>query len=123
MSKSPQDDNLLSPELSTDEDFEEILRECERNRLYESICKELATIQWQIVEKIDPETGFIWQVLTGPDGAPLWAINHADKGIAAMVVKALLQGFTRGQDSERNKTLDQLGELELFDPMKMPWAN
>ena len=116
MSKPPKD-NLL------DDEDEKILRESERNRLYENICEELATIEWQIVEKTDPETGFIWQVLTGPDGVALWAINHADKGIAAMVVKALLQGFMRGQDSERNQTMNQLNKLESFDQTKMPWEN
>jgi len=47
----PQDDNLLSPELSTDEELEEVLREVQRDELYENISKEIAKFQWKIGRK------------------------------------------------------------------------
>ena len=115
MSKPPQD-NLLSLEASPDEELEEVLREVQRGELYKNICAEIAKFQWQIAEETDPETGLLRHVLINEDGDPLWRIEHADRGVAAMVVDAFLAGAIQARDEARDHHRELLEKLERWRP-------
>lgn len=116
MSKPPQDDNLLSPEPSPDEELEEVLREVQRDELYENISKEIAKFQWQIVEETDSETGLTRHVLINEDGHPLWRINHADKRVAALVIHAFVAGAIQARDEMQEQKYEFIEKLERWVP-------
>lgn len=109
MSEASQDD-------PPDEESEEILRGLERNELYENICAEIAKVQWKLVEETDPDTGLTSHILLGDDDLPMWVIHHADKGVAALVVDALLAGVALGDDEVRERSRELLKKLERWRP-------
>ena len=115
MNEPPQD-NLLSPEPSTDEELEEALREVQRDELYENITKEIAKFHWKIVEETDPENGLKRHVLINEYGHPLWWINHADKRVAALVVQAYVAGALKARDEEREHKKALFDKLERWRP-------
>lgn len=125
MSELPEDDNLLSPELSTDEELEleEVLREVQLDELYENICAEIAKYQWQIVEERDPKTGLLWHVLISEDGNPLWRANHADKRVAALVVDAFLAGAIQARDEAKEHHRELFEKLERWNPIRSSEIN
>lgn len=109
MSKTSQSD-------PPDVDLEEVLRTLERDELYENLCKEIAVVQWQIIEETDRKTGLKSHVLLGDNDLPMWRIPHADKGVAALVVDALLVGATLGEDVVKEQSKGLLEKLQRWQP-------
>ena len=109
MSETPQDD-------TPDADLEEMRRGQERDKLYQNICAEIAKVQWKLVEEPDPDTALTSHVLLGSNDLPMWLIPHADKGVAALVVDALLVGVALGDDEVREQARETLKKLERWQP-------
>lgn len=91
-------------------------RGLERDKLYENICAEIAKVQWKLVEETDTETGLTSHVLLGDNDLPMWLIPHTDKGVAALVVDALLAGATLGEDIVKEQNRELLKKLERWQP-------
>ncbi len=123
MSEPPQDDNLLSPEPSPDEELEEVLREVQLDELYENICAEIAKFRWQIVEERDPKTGLLWHVLINEDGNPLWRVNHANKGVAALAVQAFVMAGMQMRDEMKVEYGEVYEKLARWNPTRSSEIN
>ncbi len=123
MSETPQDDNLLSPEPSPDEELEEVLREVQLDELYENICAEIAKFGWQIVEERDPKTGLLWHALINENGGILWRINHANKGVAALVVQAFVMAGMQMRDEMKVEYGEVYEKLARWNPTRSSEIN
>ena len=114
MSEPPEDDNLLSP--GNELELEEVLREVQLDELYENVCAEIAKFNWQIVEERDPKTGLLWQILINEDGNALWRINHANKGVAALVVQAFVMAGMQMRDEMEEEHGEVYEKLARWRP-------
>ena len=116
MSESSKEDELLSSELPNDKEIEESLREAEREELYIELCNALANVGWKIVEKTDPETGFISHVLVDEDGLFLGRAYHANRGIAAMVFDGFVGGVIYAEEGMKGQIRETLKKLAWRRP-------
>ena len=110
MSETPQDN---SPDAAA----EEVLRELEHDALCHEISRQIGKFSWYIMEEKDPTSGLKRYVLMNEYGRPLWWINHANKGVAALVVQAFVAGALQGRDEEREVKKDLFDKLERWRPL------
>jgi len=54
--------------------------------------------------------------LINEDGNPLWRVNHADRGVAALVVDAFLAGAIQARDEAREYKRELFEKLERWRP-------